>query len=141
MPVIKAKEEEKDALKAKCIEEVVPKVFGALIKQLEKNGGSHFVGSEVHNSMILVEIRECTGIAAILYTFKSYIKHEYLRSRASTCLSLSSTSSVTSQIGTFSYIIMDNFLNLLDHQIDLHNKLLKKGNELFKNLRSINLVI
>ena len=49
MPVIKAKEEEKDALKAKCIEEVVPKVFGALIKQLEKNGGSHFAGSEVHN--------------------------------------------------------------------------------------------
>ena len=66
MPVIKAKEEEKDALKAKCIEEVAPKVFGALIKQLEKNGGSHFVGSEVHNYMIL-EIRECTGIAAILY--------------------------------------------------------------------------
>ena len=49
MPVIKAKEEEKEALKAKCIEEVVPKVFGALIKQLEKNGGSHFAGSEVHN--------------------------------------------------------------------------------------------
>ena len=33
-----------------------------------------------------------------------------------------------------SYIIMDNFLNLLDHQIDLHNKLLKKGNELFKKI-------
>ena len=69
MPVIKAKEEEKDALKAKCIEEVVPKVFGALIKQLEKNGGSHFAGSEVHNFMML-EIRECTGTtgnAAILY--------------------------------------------------------------------------
>jgi len=47
MPVIKAKEEEKEALKAKCIEEVVPKVFGALIKQLEKNGGSHFAGSEL----------------------------------------------------------------------------------------------
>ena len=66
MPVIKAKEEEKEALKAKCIEEVVPKVFGALIKQLEKNGGSHFAGCEVHNYMIL-EIREYTGNAAILY--------------------------------------------------------------------------
>ena len=47
MPVIRAKEEEKNALKAKCIEEVVPKVFAALIKQLEKNGGNHFAGNEV----------------------------------------------------------------------------------------------
>ena len=31
---------------------------------------------------------------------------------------------------------MDNFLNLLDHQIDLHNKLLKKGNELFKKIHA-----
>ena len=47
MPGIRANEEQKEALKKKCIEEVVPKVFGALIKHLEKNGGNHFAGSQV----------------------------------------------------------------------------------------------
>ena len=47
MPGIRASEDQKEALKKKCIEEVVPKVFGALIKHLEKNGGNHFAGSQV----------------------------------------------------------------------------------------------
>ena len=52
MPGIRASEDQKEALKKKCIEEVVPKVFGALIKHLEKNGGNHFAGTQVFNVII-----------------------------------------------------------------------------------------